>query len=204
MSDTPSLLSLIPRIESDFNNTIDVLIANAGRGVQVPKIEDLSIEEFEKTHATNLRAPFILAKLTIPGMKKKKWGRLILIGSVAGFTGGVVGAHYASSKSGLHGLVHWISANCARDGITANTVAPAVGLKWHTGLLLRNSPSDYSNPQLIEDTFMLPGDPGALAQRIPVGRLGKPDEVAKMVELMVTTGYMTNQTVLIDGGLYPT
>ena len=83
----------------------------------------------------------------------------------------------ASSKSGLHGLSHWIAANHAKDGITCNVVAPA----------------------LIADTIMLPGDPGQLASRIPVGRLGRPDEVAKAVVLMVTTGYLTNQTLLLDG-----
>ncbi|KAI9026779.1 hypothetical protein DFJ74DRAFT_518781 [Hyaloraphidium curvatum] len=181
MSDPSSLPPLLHTIEFEFDKTIDVLIANAGRAVRAASLEELTVEEFEKTHATNLKAPFVLAKLTVPGMKKKKWGRIVFVGSIAGFTGGVVGPHYASSKSGLNGLCHWIAANHAKDGITSNIVAPA----------------------LIEGTIMMP-DAGQMASRIPVGRAGKPEEVARVVETMVLTGYLTNQTILVDGGLYPT
>lgn len=181
MSDADQITKLVDAVERDFGQTIGVLIANAGRGIRASLL-DLTLEEFDKTHAVNIRAPFLIAKLAVPKMVAEKFGRIVFVGSVAGFTGGVVGPHYASSKSALHGLSHSIASNFAAHGITSNVVAPA----------------------LIEDTTMLPGDPGDLAKRIPVGRLGKPDEVAGIVSMMVTTGYLTNQTVLVDGGLYPT
>jgi 3-oxoacyl-[acyl-carrier protein] reductase len=100
---------------------------------------------------------------------------------VAAFTGGLVGPHYAASKAGLHGLTHFIAARVAGEGITVNAVAPA----------------------LIEETSMLPGDPGDLAARVPVGRLGRPEEVADLALTILRNGYMTNQVVGIDGGMYP-
>ena len=101
--------------------------------------------------------------------------------SVAGLTGGIVGPHYAASKAGLHGLTHYLARRAAGEGVTVNALAPA----------------------LIEDTGMLPGDPGALATMIPVGRLGKPEEVADLALAVLRNGYMTNQVVSLDGGMHP-
>ena len=95
--------------------------------------------------------------------------------------GGVVGPHYAASKAGLHGLTHSYAALLAGEGITVNAVAPA----------------------LIEDTAMLPGDPGELATRVPVQRLGRPEEVADLMLAILRNGYVTNQVMSIDGGMYP-
>jgi 3-oxoacyl-[acyl-carrier protein] reductase len=114
-------------------------------------------------------------------MREQHWGRILFTSSVAAFTGGLVGPHYASSKAGLHGLLHFVASRVAGDGVTVNAIAPA----------------------LIEDTTMLPGDPGSLAERIPVGRLGKPAEVADLAMAILRNGYMTNQVVEIDGGMYP-
>ncbi|RMZ82136.1 hypothetical protein DV737_g2184, partial [Chaetothyriales sp. CBS 132003] len=90
--------------------------------------------------------------------------------------GGVVGPHYASSKSALHGLIHWLAATYAKSGVTINGVAPA----------------------LIQDTAMLPGSNEELAKKIPLGRLGKPEEVAESVLWMVKTGYVNNKTAAPD------
>jgi 3-oxoacyl-[acyl-carrier protein] reductase len=131
--------------------------------------------------AVNLRAPFLLAQRCVPGMRERRFGRILLMSSVAGFTGGIVGPHYAASKAGLHGLLHFIAAREAGNGITANAIAPA----------------------LIDQTAMLPGDPGELASRIPVGRLGRPAEVADLAMSVLRNGYMTNQVVGLDGGMHP-
>jgi 3-oxoacyl-[acyl-carrier protein] reductase len=102
-------------------------------------------------------------------------------GRVALVTGGIVGPHYAASKAGLHGLTHYLANRSAGEGVTVNALAPA----------------------LIEDTGMLPGDPGALATMVPVGRLGRPEEVADLALAVLRNGYMTNQVVSLDGGIYP-
>jgi 3-oxoacyl-[acyl-carrier protein] reductase len=131
--------------------------------------------------AVNLRAPFLLAQRVAPGMRDRGWGRLLFMSSVAAFTGGVVGPHYAASKSGLHGLVHFLASRLAPHGITANAIAPA----------------------LIEDTAMLPGDPRDLAAHIPVGRLGRPEEVADLALAILRNAYLTNQVIGLDGGMHP-
>ena len=161
---------------------IDILVANAGT-VTVRTLEDLTLDEWQNTLAVNLTAPFVQAQAVIPGMRERGFGRVLLISSVAAFTGGVVGPHYAASKAGLIGLTHSLASRFARDGVTVNAIAPA----------------------LIEGTEMLPGGPeaDALKERIPVGRLGRPEEVADIALAVLTNGYVTNQVIGVDGGIHP-
>ena len=159
---------------------VDVLVANAGMGER-RTLDVVSLEDWDATLDVNLRAPFLLAQRIVPGMRERGWGRVLLMSSVAAATGGLVGPHYAASKAGLDGLVHFIAAREAANGITVNALAPA----------------------LIEDTAMLPGDPGDLAERIPVRRLGRPEEVADLALAVLGNGYMTGQVVGIDGGMHP-
>jgi 3-oxoacyl-[acyl-carrier protein] reductase len=159
---------------------VDVLVANAG--VSRPgSYEEIDAGAFDETVAVNLRAPYLLARRVLPGMRSEGFGRILFTSSVAALTGGIVGPHYAASKAGLHGLMHFLAARAASDGVTVNVIAPA----------------------LIEDTAMLPGDPGGLRQRVPVGRLGKPDEVADFGMAVLRNGYITNQVVSVDGGIHP-
>lgn len=162
---------------------IDIMVSNAGVGNR-RRLEDITLEEWDQTMNINLRPAFLLTKRVTPGMRDRRWGRVIYVSSVAAFTGGLVGAHYASSKAGLLGLMHAVAPQLAPHGVTVNTVAPA----------------------LIGDTGMLPGGPNPepeLLERIPVGRLGKPEDVVEAIMMLVVNSYMTNQTLLIDGGMYP-
>jgi len=131
--------------------------------------------------AVNLRAPFRLAQRTVPGMRERGFGRVVFISSVAAFTGGIVGPHYAASQSGLHGLTHFLASRLASSGVTVNALAPP----------------------LLTDTVMLPGEPEELGDRVPVGRLGRPEEVADLAVAILRNPYMTNQVVSLDGGIYP-
>ncbi|KAI9709888.1 MAG: hypothetical protein M1820_002965 [Bogoriella megaspora] len=159
-----------------------ILFNNAGiaNPSGVKNIDEVDIDVFENTWRTNCGSAFLLTKLCLPAMERRGWGRVVFCSSVAGFTGGVVGPHYASSKSAMHGLVHWLANTCASKGITVNAVAPA----------------------LIQGTVMLPKGSEELAKRIPVGRLGTPDEIAETVVWMVKTGYVNNKVVAVDGGMY--
>ena len=176
------VLALVDRTEAELG-PIDILVSNAGGGAR-KRLEELTLEEWDQTMNVNLRPTFLLAQRVTPGMRERRWGRVILVSSVAAFTGGIVGPHYAASKAGLLGLMHSLAASLAPHGVTVNAVAPA----------------------LIADTGMIPGGPDTerdLISRIPVGRLGKPEDVVEAIMMLVVNSYMTNQTVLIDGGMYP-
>jgi 3-oxoacyl-[acyl-carrier protein] reductase len=166
---------------ADEAGDVDVLVANAGAGVRRDAIDDVTREDWDTHIAVNLTAPFLLAQRLAPGMRERGFGRIVFMSSVAAFTGGIIGPHYAASKSGLHGLTHWLASRLAGSGVTVNAIAPA----------------------LIEDTGMLPGGNEELAQRVPVGRLGKPEEVADLTLAVIRNGYVTNQVFGIDGGMFP-
>jgi 3-oxoacyl-[acyl-carrier protein] reductase len=161
---------------------VDVLVANAGTGT-VTSWQDIDLELWNNTLAVNLTAPFLLAQQVLPAMVEKRFGRVLFISSVAALNGGIIGAHYAASKAGLHGMTHHLAARVAADGVTVNALAPA----------------------LIGDTGMLPVDPevGSTPMPIPVGRLGRPEEVADMAIAMLRNGYLTNKVVTLDGGILP-
>jgi 3-oxoacyl-[acyl-carrier protein] reductase len=179
LRDAAATVGLVDAVESRLG-PIDLLVANAGLG-RPGSYEEIDADAFDETLAVNLRAPYLLARRVLPGMRSRGFGRVLFTSSVAALTGGIVGPHYAASKAGLHGLTHFLSARVAQDGVTVNAIAPA----------------------LIEDTGMLPGDPGDLAKRIPVGRLGKPEEVADLMMAVLRNGYLTNQVLSIDGGMHP-
>jgi 3-oxoacyl-[acyl-carrier protein] reductase len=158
---------------------VDVLVAAHGAGERAG-YEDVDAGLFDRTMAVNLRAPFLLAQGVLPGMRERRWGRVLFVSSTAAHTGGLVGPHYAASKAGLHGLTHFLSARVSGEGVTVNAVAPA-----------------------LIDTPMLPGDTSELAKRIPVGRIGTPAEVADLCLAVVRNGYITSHVLDVDGGLYP-
>jgi 3-oxoacyl-[acyl-carrier protein] reductase len=159
---------------------VDVLAANAGLS-RPGSWEEVDSQAFDETIAVNLRAPFLLARRVLPAMCERGYGRILFTSSVAALTGGIVGPHYASSKAGLHGLTHFLASRVAASGVTVNAIAPA----------------------LIEDTAMLPGDPGELTKVVPVRRLGKTAEVADLALAMLRNGYLTSKVVTLDGGIHP-
>lgn len=175
--------SLVEAVQSELG-PVDILVANAG--VNDPPQQDVrkvSVEDWDRFMAINLRAPFLVSREVIGGMLDRRYGRIVLLSSVAAYTGGIVGPHYAASKAGLHGLAHSLSQMASGRGVTVNVVAPAL---------------------IVTD--MLPSDDQAqaeLAKRIPVGRLGQPEEVADLIAAVVANGYLTNQSILIDGGMRP-
>ncbi|KAI0280468.1 putative short-chain dehydrogenase/reductase [Russula aff. rugulosa BPL654] len=163
----------------------DILYSNAAMtgpvlGIKA-KIEDASIEEFERCWRANTGGAFLLTQLCIPHMEKQGYGRIVFCSSIASATGGVLGPHYSSSKAALHGLMHWVARQYSKKGITCNAVAPA----------------------LIANTVMFKDPTPAHRDLVPVGRFGQPEEVAQVVELLVTNSYMTDKIVTCDGGMVP-
>ena len=170
---------LVDAVEAALGPT-DVLVANAGLGRR-QGFEEVSADDFDEMLAVNLRAPFLLAQRILPGMRERRFGRVLFMSSVAAFTGGIVGPHYAASKAGLLGLTHFLAGRLAPFQVTVNALAPA----------------------LISETGMLPGEPEELRQQVPVGRLGRPGEVADLALAILRNPYLTNQAISLDGGIYP-
>lgn len=179
LSSAQAPAELVTAVESELG-AVDLLLCNAGLSRR-QDFEDVTVADFDQMVAVNLRAPFLLAQRALPGMRERGFGRVLFVSSVAAFTGGIVGPHYAASKAGLHGLTHFLATRMAPHGVTVNALAPA----------------------LITDTGMLPGEPDELRGRVPVGRLGAPDEVAELALAVLRNGYLTNQVVSLDGGMHP-
>jgi 3-oxoacyl-[acyl-carrier protein] reductase len=155
---------------------IDILVNNAGLAI-VRGIDDLTESDFDVTIAVNLKSAFLCTQAVLPGMRAKKWGRIVNISSGAARSAGAIGVHYNASKAGMEGLTRGYAARLVKEGITVNAVAPS----------------------LIE-TDMMRGR-SDLASRIPLGRLGHPDEVAKAALSVLGNDYMTGQTIGLNGGM---
>ncbi|MBL8380281.1 MAG: SDR family NAD(P)-dependent oxidoreductase [Burkholderiales bacterium] len=168
----------LAREAMDALGGISILVSNAGVG-DIRAIDQVDESTWDRTHNLNLKAAFLLSQAVVPGMRAAKWGRLIYIASTAAQTGGIVGPHYASSKAGLIGLAHSYASLLAREGITANAIAMA-----------------------LVETDMLKAAPNVKPGVVPVGRFGEPDEIARAAVLLAETGYITGQTININGGVY--
>jgi 3-oxoacyl-[acyl-carrier protein] reductase len=156
---------------------VDVLVNNAGIGL-VRTVDDLTEEDFDRTIAVNLKSAFLCTQAVIPGMRARKWGRIVNISSGAARGAGGVGPHYNASKAGMEGMTRGYAARLVKDGITVNAVAPS----------------------LIE-TDMVRSGLASSAARIPLGRFGTPEECAQAVLMVIGNDYMTGQTVALSGGL---
>jgi len=168
---------IVKTIEHDLGE-IDILVNNAG--IARPRTMDtITEQDWEKLLTTNLSASFLVTQAVLPPMRRKRWGRIINISSVAAQVGGVVGPHYAASKAGLIGLTHYYAAQLVKEGITVNTIAPGPIRTDMSGAL----------PQLSESD-------------IPVGRFGTPEEIASVAVLLACNGFITGQTINVNGGRY--
>jgi 3-oxoacyl-[acyl-carrier protein] reductase len=168
---------MVAQVERELG-PIDVLVNNAG--VAMPRsLEDITEVEWDAVLNLNLKSAFLVTQAVIPGMRERKWGRIINLSSVAAQTGGAVGAHYASSKAALIGFTHSCAAAFVKEGITSNAIAPA----------------------LIE-TEMVTGNPNAKPAMIPMGHFGSVEDVASIAVMLATNEYMTGQTISVNGGWY--
>jgi 3-oxoacyl-[acyl-carrier protein] reductase len=168
---------MIAIIEKELG-TVQILINNAGISKQQPMNEILE-KDWNEIIDVNLKSAFLVSQAVLPQMRSNHWGRIIMMSSVAAQTGGVIGPHYAASKAGMIGLTHSYAALLAKEGITVNAVAPAL---IATEMMAQNK---KARPDLI-----------------PIGRFGTIEEVADVVLMLVKNGYMTGQTINVNGGWY--
>jgi 3-oxoacyl-[acyl-carrier protein] reductase len=167
---------LVREVESAFGPA-NVLVNNAGI-LGVLHYDQVDEAEWERVMRTNLTSAFLVTKAVLPGMLKAGWGRIINLSSVAAQTGGATAPHYAASKAGLVGMTHSYAARLFKTGITANAIAPA----------------------LIETDMVT--DLGGSPERIPIGRFGTLEEAGETALFLVRNGFVTGQTINLNGGLY--
>jgi 3-oxoacyl-[acyl-carrier protein] reductase len=171
-------VSRIVRTVEEHLGEVAILVNNAG--ITRPKaLDEITEGIWDEVLQNNLKSTFLVTQAVLPGMRARGWGRIINLSSIAAQLGGVVGPHYAASKAGIIGLTHSYAALLAKEGITVNVIAPA----------------------LIE-TEMVTSNPNARPDLIPIGRFGTVEEVAKVVVMLAANGYITGQTINVNGGWY--
>lgn len=158
---------------------VDVLINNAGI-VHKEVLDKLTEKDWDRVMDINLKSAFLVTQHCLPGMRKNQWGRIIHISSVAAQTGGVTSPLYVASKAGLIGLSHSYASLLVKEGITSNAISPAL---VETDMLLKDLKLDSP-------------------AKIPMGRFGKPEEVADVAVMLAKNAYITGQTINVNGGWY--
>ena len=183
LSDPASVEALPKAAEAALGAPIDILVNNAGitRDNLVLRMKD---DEWDQVIAVNLTAAFRLSRAVLRGMMKKRWGRIIQISSLVGATGNPGQGNYAAAKAGLVGMSKSLAAEVASRNITVNVVAPGFVQTAMTEVL------DDKYKELI-------------AQRIPAGRMGTPEEIAAAVLYLASpeAAYVTGETIHVNGGM---
>jgi 3-oxoacyl-[acyl-carrier protein] reductase len=183
VSDPDQVEKMVEEILSEFGK-IDILVNNAG--IIVDKLlRDMTIEEWNNVIAVNLTSVFNCTKSAIKYMQKQKSGKIINISSVSGQIGNIGQANYSASKAGVISFTKTVAKEYAKDGIIVNAVAP--GFIWTK--MVENIPEKVMEKIL---------------KQIPLGRVGEPEEVAKLVCFLASDDakYITGQVISINGGVY--
>lgn len=175
VSQAAEVAAMVQTVEARLG-PIDVLVNNAGI-LRIQRTDSIHEQDWDDVIDQNLKSVFLMTQAILPGMRDRGWGRVINLSSVAAQNGGIIGPHFAASKAGILGLTHSYASMVAGDGITVNAIAPAL---IHT---------EVSGP-----------NQQALADLLPVGRLGHVDEVADVVVMLVHNGFITGQTINVNGG----
>jgi acetoacetyl-CoA reductase len=168
----------------DTHGQLDILVNNAG--ITADKtVRKMSVQDWDRVIQVNLSGAFYLARAILQHMLDRNYGRIINISSVIGEAGNIGQANYAAAKSGLFGLTMSLAQETARKGITVNDVAPG-----------------YISTDMVAAVPKEAMD--KVIAKIPVGRLGEPDEIARMVEFLADpdSGFITGQIFSVNGGQY--
>jgi len=184
VSDPESVRTMVEQISERWGR-IDILVNNAGIRPTCPFLE-MSLSDWERVLAVNLTGTFNCCVAIAPHMVERGWGRIVSISSLAAQRGSTGGhSHYAAAKAGIVGFSKSLARELAPHGITVNVVAPG-----------------WIDTQGWEG--QLDGRRDEYTSRVPVGRLGQPDDVAFVVGFLVSeeASYLTGVTVPVNGGLF--
>ncbi len=175
---------LLSRIKNDLGEAPSILVNNAAitKDNLLLRMKD---EEWDDVISTNLSSIFHLTKVCIRSMMKARWGRIINIGSVVAFSGNPGQVNYCAAKAGVIGFTKAIALEMASRGITANVIAP--------GFI------ETEMTQVLAEDWRQ-----QLLQKIPMGRMGMPEDIAKAVKFLASddAAYITGQTLHVNGGMY--
>lgn len=177
VSDSTAVTALIEETATQLG-PVDVLVNNAGIAI-IRGLDDLTEAEFDETIAVNLKSAFLCTRAVLPHMQAQRWGRIVNITSGAARGSGMVGVHYNASKAGMEGLTRGYATRLTRQGITVNAVAPS-----------------------LIDTDMISVRRDDSAAKVPMGRLGTPEECAQATLMVIGNAYMTGQTIQVNGGMH--
>jgi len=156
---------------------VDILVNNAGR-LRIETLEQMSEASWNECLDVNLTSVFLMTQAVLPGMRARRWGRIINLTSVAAQLGSTMGVHYSAAKAGVIALTKSYARLLAREGVTVNAISPA-----------------------LIATEMVRANPNVKPDMIPVGRFGEVDECADVALLLAGNGYMTGQTIGVNGGM---
>lgn len=182
VTDEASCAAAVKKVEADVG-PIDILVNNAGI-TKDGTFRKMSKADWDAVIRTNLDSVFNVTRPVIDGMVSRKWGRIINISSVNGQKGQFGQSNYSAAKAGMHGFTKALAQEVARNGVTVNTVSPGyIGTKMVMAI-----------PKEVLDSKILP--------QIPVGRLGKPEEIAALVAFLASedAGYITGSNIAANGG----
>ena len=184
LSKSTEIQELYLKAKEYFNSGIDVLINCAGQYVYKP-IEKMNVDEINKLLDVNFKSSYILSSLVVSEMKKKKWGRIINIGSISGVVGEANATLYSATKSAFNGFTKALALEVAMDNITINTINPG----WVETPLAQNSLNSEEYQEVMEI--------------IPQKRFVEPIEVAKLCEYLITDNAkgITGQSINLCAGL---
>jgi 3-oxoacyl-[acyl-carrier protein] reductase len=169
--------TLVATVEAQLG-PVDVLVNNAGRAT-IESIEQMTEASWDECIQLNLTSVFLMTQAVLPGMRARKWGRVINLTSVAAQAGSVMAVHYAAAKAGVIAATKSYARLLAKEGITVNAIAPA-----------------------LIGTEMVASNPHVKPDMIPVGRFGRVEECADVAVMLARNAYITGQTIAVNGGMY--
>jgi len=180
--------TMISRTVEEFGR-LDVLVNNAAVNSDY-RVEEMSVEEWDRVLRVNLRGPFLCAKHVIPLMRKGRYGRIINLSSHGVRRGSIAHAHYAAAKLGIIGFTRCLAKELGPDAITVNAVAPG---RIMTDMLASNLEKSGKEKSRREQWL----------KETPLGRFGQPREVADAILFLASekAAYITGQVIPVDGGL---
>jgi 3-oxoacyl-[acyl-carrier protein] reductase len=176
VSKSADVSTMLATVENGLS-AIDILVNNAGR-LRIETLEQMSEASWNETLEVNLTSVFLTTQAVLPGMRARQWGRIINLASVAAQLGSTMGVHYSAAKAGVIALTKSYARLLAKEGITVNAIAPA-----------------------LIATEMVRTNPNIKPDMIPVGRFGDVEECADVAVLLAGNGYITGQTIGVNGGL---